>query len=178
MNRTMRWLRGAIGTGATWALLWTLVGTGIALALKVWQPDDFDQGETLTRAIQIFATIGFLSGIGFASVFSIVERRRELNQLSLVRTAMWGAIGSAAIPLLMGANSNQAFITAPLGAVFAVTTLMLARRASNQDNQLPPNSGAEQKKLSSGMFSWASWSRKHKEQSERGREFTFQPAQP
>jgi len=73
----------------------------------------------------------------------IAERNRSLLNLSLLRTASWGAIGAIAVPLLFTiidvvrftySSMNWQFIglalavAAGLGAVCAAATLAMARR--------------------------------------------------
>lgn len=73
--------------------------------------------------------VGFLSGLGFAGLFAFGEKRRTIHELSLGRAALWGFPGAAAVPALTGADVGEGWITGTLGALFAATSLAIARRA-------------------------------------------------
>ena len=126
--RLARWLRGALGVALTWAALWVLVGLAIYAVIRTVDPGDIGPGEGLDRALPILALVGFLSGLGFAALLSLVERRRTLRELSLGRVALWGLLGSAAVPLLMGTDASMGGLTGALGALFAAGSLAIARR--------------------------------------------------
>lgn len=128
MNAWLRRLRGALGIGVTWAGLWTAVGLGLAGALRILRPADFDPGEGLGVILPVLALVGFLSGLGFALLLSLSERKRTAGELSLPRVALWGLLGSAAIPLLLGTDGTMGVLTGLLGAVFASGTVAVARR--------------------------------------------------
>lgn len=128
MNAWLRRLRGALGIGVTWAGLWTAVGLGLAGVLRILRPADFDPGEGLGVILPVLALVGFLSGLGFALLLSLSERKRTLGELSLPRVALWGLLGSAAIPLLLGTDGTMGVLTGLLGAVFASGTVAVARR--------------------------------------------------
>lgn len=105
----------------------------------VYCPPDF-----VIRFLTIWTLWGALSGAIFAVVLAIAERRHTLAELSLARVALWGAIGSLALPaaLTIAEVMQTPFppsewrfvlaalgIAAALGAGCAVGTLALARRA-------------------------------------------------
>ena len=52
----------------------------------------------MIRFLTIWTLWGALSGAIFAVVLAIADRRHTLAELSLVRVAVWGAIGSLALP--------------------------------------------------------------------------------
>lgn len=132
MTTLLRRLRGALGVGATWAALWVACGLGLVGIISIFRPGDIDPGEGLGTMIPVFATVGFLSGLGFAGLLWLAERRRTLPRLSLGRVAVWGMLGSAAIPLLMGTDGSMGVLTGLLGGVFAAGSVAAARR------ELPP----------------------------------------
>lgn len=129
MRRSLRWLRGAVSVGITWALLWVVVGAGIGTIIWWVRPDNIGPGEGPARALPILALIGLLSGLGFSALLSIAERRRALQELSVARVALWGLAGSAGVPLLMGVDASMGLLTGSLGATFAAGSVALARRA-------------------------------------------------
>jgi len=128
MRAFTRWLRGAVSIGLTWAGLWVLIGIVIFAVIRIVHPEDIGPGEGLGTALPILGLVGFLSGLGFAGLFSLGERRRTLRQLSLGRVALWGLLGSAAIPLFMGTDGSMGWVTGLLGATFAAGSVALARR--------------------------------------------------
>lgn len=147
MTDLVRRLRGALGIGVTWEVLWVAVGLVLYTIFRVFQPEDIGPGEGLGTALPIFGLVGFLSGLGFAGVLSLAERRRTVHQLSLGRVALWGLLGGAVIPLLMGTDGSMGWLTGPMGAIFATASVVTARRAAlgNADRrqQLPqPQDGA------------------------------------
>ena len=136
MPTIARWLRGALGIGVTWAALWMLIGVVLWGGFKLFQPGDIDPGEGLSHVLPILGLVGLLSGVGFATVLSLTERRRKLRELSLVRVALWGALGSAAIPLVLGAPAGEGWVASIFGAVFASASVAIARRGSDADKSL------------------------------------------
>lgn len=130
MTKLIRRLRGALGIGLTWGVLWIVVGSAIGVGIAIFQPEDIGPGEGFGRALPIFGLVGFLSGLGFAILISLAERRRTIERLSGLRVMLWGVLGSAAVPLLIGANPGMGWITGPMGALFAATTIAIARRGT------------------------------------------------
>ena len=133
MTRFTRWLRGALSVGVTWAGLWVIIGAGVMTIIYLVDPADIEPGEGPAKALPILAAVGLLSGIGFATLLSLGEGRRPLRELSIIRVALWGALGSAAIPFVMGADGSMGWLTGSLGAIFAAGSLALARRGERPD---------------------------------------------
>jgi hypothetical protein len=136
MGSFLRKLRGIIGTGLTWSIGWAAgwvaVGVGFGVPL----------GSLLGIAVN-GALIGFIAGGSFATVLSIAERHRTLDQLSLKRVALWGFLGGVALPLFFSPRllgSGLPFrmvlttfvlptaVSGLLGAGFAAGSVALARR--------------------------------------------------
>ena len=130
MRRFARWLRGALGIGLTWAGLWVVFGIVVGIVIRIVDPSDIGPGEGPGVVLPILAVVGFLSGLGFAGLFSLAERRRTLTELSPGRAALWGLVGSAAIPLLMGTDGSMGWLTGTLGATFAAASVAIARRGA------------------------------------------------
>ncbi|MGH7553894.1 MAG: hypothetical protein ACREMQ_12790, partial [Longimicrobiales bacterium] len=82
------------------------------------------------RLALMVSTVGFISGSAFALIFSSAERRKSIRDLSVLRSAFWGALGGAALPLLTTMNDSILVNTMPLGAIFAASTVAIARRAA------------------------------------------------
>lgn len=141
MDLILRRLRGMFGMGLTWAVGWAIVMFIIGTIIGVVDPDSIDAGEEPWRMAAIVALVGFLSGTAFAAIFASAERRRKVRELSVLRSAVWGALGGAVLPLLTTMNDSILTNTMPLGALFAAGTVAIARRAALREpepvEQLP-----------------------------------------
>lgn len=133
MNRILRRIRGVVGTGLTWAATWVGLGAGIgALA-----------GLNLQFILQIAlgnSVSGFLAGGAFAVILSVAERNHSLEELSLKRVGLWGAVGAAALSLLplaygvpVGYLLGPILINGAIGAGMAAGSVALARRADRKE---------------------------------------------
>ena len=122
MRNWLRRLRGMLGMAVAWAVAWAV--------------------PALLAGVPLWILAGAISGAGFAVVFATAERERRLEDLSLKRMAVWGALGavvSAAVatPLLLlatgGALEVVPFLIAVsmLGAGSAVGTVAIAKRATD-----------------------------------------------
>jgi hypothetical protein len=127
MMRLLKLLRGAIGMGVTWALAW--FGAGMILGPIIGGTDDVPVPVG-------FAILGFLSGITFSGVLTLVAGRRRLDEMSLGRFAGWGALGGLVLSGMLwvtagpGGESLLLFpVFALAGAGSAAGTLALARKA-------------------------------------------------
>lgn len=130
MKGLVRRLRGALGLGVAWSVVWIAMGVVVFAAISILRPQDIDPGEGLTTALPILAFVGFLAGLGFAILLSLTERRSTFGDLSLTRVALWGLLGAAAIPSLIGADPTNGWTTGPMGAISALATLSIARRGA------------------------------------------------
>jgi hypothetical protein len=128
MGPMTRRIRGALGIGVTWGVMWVGLGLVVSLVIGALRPGDIGSGEGMKTVLPVFGLVGFLSGLGFAAWLSVAERRRTLDQLSLFRVALGGLLGGVAIPLLMGADGSMGWITGPMGAAFAAASVGAARR--------------------------------------------------
>lgn len=138
MKNWLRRIRGAIGMGMCWAAAWFAAGVLLLLVVGFGAADvPFPLG---------FALFGFLAGVTFSGVLSIVGGRRSFDQLSLPRFAGWGAVGGllmsvafALVAALGGAATllgHLAFVGplfAVAGAGSAAGSLALARRAEEPE---------------------------------------------
>ena len=129
MANRLRPLRGAAGIAVTWGSLWAAIGVVLALAIGFLRPEEIDPGEGPVNVAPILGLVGFLSGLGFSALLYMGEKRRTIRELSLGRVALWGALGAAAIPALMGAPIGEGWWTGTLGGLFAAGSVALARRA-------------------------------------------------
>jgi hypothetical protein len=137
MTDLVRRLRGALGIGVTWGVLWATIGLILGFVVGVVSPDQIDPGEGPGRVAAVLGLVGFLSGLGFSSLFIVAERRKTIHDLSLGRVALWGLLGAAVIPLLTGADPSVGLITGPMGALFATTSVVTARRGGLRGAESP-----------------------------------------
>ncbi|MEZ4456503.1 MAG: hypothetical protein R2882_08140 [Gemmatimonadales bacterium] len=133
MGNWLRRLRGALGMGLSWALVWAVVGGGIMEAFV--DPD----GRILDMWPQTLAIPGFVGGVVFSVLLGVAERRRRFDELSLGRFASLGAVtglllGTLVLGLGAGASLplwlRLAAIAAPIVALStgsAAGVLALAR---------------------------------------------------
>ena len=131
--KLFRRLRGALGVGVTWGVLWALIAFVIGLLIGVFDPDSIDAGESPLMMAAIVGTVGFVCGLIFSAILALAENRKTLRDLSPWRAAIWGMLGSAALPLLTGMQDSVALNTVPLGAIFAAGSVAIARRAALRD---------------------------------------------
>ncbi len=140
----MKWLRrirGLLGVGVTWGALWGGIGAAIGFVVGLVNPAMWNYMNPVEFWGLGLAAYGFLSGVGFGGLLSLREGRRTLGDLSLKRVALWGVLGSAAVPLVFGALGffeagttvrdivTAMMLTAGLGGTFAPGSIAIARRA-------------------------------------------------
>jgi peptidoglycan/LPS O-acetylase OafA/YrhL len=141
MTKWLRRIRGAIGTGLTWAVAWGGVGTIVMLGFLLRTGSRPDAPFPL-----VFGVFGFVAGVIFSGVLGLVEGRRRFDQMSLPRFAAWGAAGgfllAAAFVLAVSLTGDPAFLwnLVVVGPLFAVAaagsaagSLALARRAQDPE---------------------------------------------
>ena len=128
MSHFVRRLRGALGLATTWGAAWAAISVAFALALGIARPEEIAAGEGPAQVAVVLGLAGFLAGLGFAAFLLLCEKRRTIHALSLGRVALWGFLGAAAVPVLLGADIGEGWITGTLGAIFAAASLALARR--------------------------------------------------
>jgi hypothetical protein len=130
MPRWLRRVRSAVVVGLIWAIGWGFVGGGVMETIV--DPN----GRIADIWPAVLGIPGFFGGVLFSVVFSIAERRRRFDELSLPRFGAWGAVAGAllAVPAI-AAFGLGAGIIGPLtilGAASASGTLALARRADDR----------------------------------------------
>ena len=154
MNKWMRRLRGALGMGLTWAVLWAVCGVLIGVtsvllpALPFWKPFF----EVFDAPLPALAVPGFFGGALFSIVLGVAGRHRRFDELSLPRFTALGALGGLMLSLLpaamvavglanmdaergIGLWQLTSMISGPLillSANSASASLMLARKAERQ----------------------------------------------
>ena len=130
MTTLLRRLRGLLGVGLSWAILWGLVIFAIGTVISIVDPGSIDAGEEPWRMVlTIVAPIGFISGITFGTVLMATERKKTIRDLSLWRVALSGAVAGGLLPAL-GLIDAPLENTIPLGAIASTLTVALARRGA------------------------------------------------
>jgi len=141
MNKLLQKLRGLLGVGITWGTLWAGIGAGIGVVIGVVRPEVWQWTNPIFEWAVGMGLYGLVSGIGFGTLLTLREGRNTLSNLSLRRTALWGLIGGAVVPLMFGAAGmfpagttlldvlGAVGVTGFLGATFASTSVAIAKRA-------------------------------------------------
>jgi hypothetical protein len=129
MDALLRKLRGLMGVGLTWGILWAMVMAAIGVIFWVVDPDSIDPGEGPLIASAIVGFQGFVAGVGFGLLLSFAETRKRMLDLSLIRVAIWGMLASAALPFLTGMPIGMLWFVCLLGAASASASVAIARRA-------------------------------------------------
>ena len=137
MPSVLRRLRAMAVLGLSWGVVWAGLGAALGVIFGLVRPQDIGPGESPAAIARILGVAGFISGAGFALTLSLLERGRTLLQVSLRRVALWGAAGGAIIPLLTTVHDSQVFWTCPLGALLAMSSVQLARRAERRQLAQP-----------------------------------------
>jgi hypothetical protein len=169
MNICLHRIRGLIGTGVTWSIPWgVLTGLieGTATYFLASPPEALSR---LGFAIQggIAASIagsimGFGTGVLFSVVLMAAERRGAIDDLKMGRFAAWGATagGAGSLPLIALAATGPGHlgvavaaislgVFATMGAVFASSTLAIAR-SDNQSDEAVLHNGSAPPAVSAG----------------------------
>lgn len=143
MGSWIKRIRGAIGVGLTWSVVWGLFGGIVGLVMGF---PEFGLDVAIFFAWRD-AAMGFLGGATFATVLRLTEGRRRFDELRLSRFAAWGGLGGGLIGIgylgawwLFGGVAVDAaaipWLTIPtlLGAGSAAGSLALAR--ATEDGRL------------------------------------------
>ncbi len=139
MKKWLKRIRGAVGMGLTWAIAWfgggALIGV-VAMVLGI------SPAIAVLENAAAFEIMGFIGGAAFSVVLGIAEGRRRFDEMSLLRFAGWGAVGSflLTLPLLLLSDPlpldwvfGISGVVALMGAGSAAGSLALARRADDRE---------------------------------------------
>lgn len=144
MRQSLRRIRGAVGMGLIWALVWAPVA--VVIGTRIIDPDNsMDEMWVMVGALP-----GFLSGVAFSVLLGIAARRRRLDELSVARVGGWGAVAGLLIgmlPFLLGDRGGRPMLPLALVVILTITllsalsaagSLALAQRAQRRE---PPGGG-------------------------------------
>lgn len=134
MSKSIRKLRGVVGLGLTWGILWAGLFLLMVAIIGLFRPGDIDRGEGPLDVLPVGALVGVVSGVVFGAMLAVAENGKAVTSLSRGRVAMWGILGSAVFPLATG-RPEMVIILCPISAAIAVTLVALARRAVARDDQ-------------------------------------------
>lgn len=132
MRRFLRRIRGIIGTGLIWAAGFVGFFT-VAQLVRVGMTLQIFPGLAFRWAIY-----GFLTGGTFAGILALTERHRKLEDLSLRRVALWGAVGGFLITCVWASIYGMMpplwtlSEVSLLSAVFSSGSVALARRGDTK----------------------------------------------
>src|SRR5687767_13205841 len=79
--------------GLAWAIAWAPIA--VLIGTLIVDPDN--STDEMWAAIGAYP--GFLCGVIFYAMLGIAERGRRLDQLSLARASVWGALGGILVGL-------------------------------------------------------------------------------
>lgn len=143
---SLRRLRGALGTGLTWAVGWGALGAVHGFLVGIFNPRYWTLANPIVDTALGYSIAGLIAGTGFSALIGWLGRRSTLEQLSRTRVALWGAAGGALVPVLVhltrGLTSSAgwgdvaltASVTAILGTGSALASLWAARRSPERDH--------------------------------------------
>ena len=104
----LKQVRGAVGITLFWTVMWCLLGVmvGTWRYLVAGFSDVIVDGHLvrlpaapmISRIVLTWTIWGAISGLLFAVILSVAERRRSIDQLSSLRLCAWGALGAVALP--------------------------------------------------------------------------------
>ena len=128
MKTWLRRVRGAVGMGLLWALLWAPVA--VLIGTRIVDPDDsMDEMWWMVGALP-----GFLSGVVFSAVLGTVARRRRLDELSVARVGGWGAVAgllTGILPFLLGDRGGRPLWPLAVAVIPSITLLSAASAAAS-----------------------------------------------
>jgi hypothetical protein len=131
-----RRLRGVLGIGLAWGLIWAAIFATLSAVVGAVRPQVIDAGEGPLDVWPVGAMVGLVSGIAFGILLGLAENHRAIPAIPPGRAALWGIVGSAVFPLLTG-RPDQVFVLCPIGAVLALASILIARKAAPRDPGRP-----------------------------------------
>ena len=96
MKMLLRRIRGAVGMAATWTVAWTVLGI-CSRAMHGTESGEFPSLNAFLWNGLRWAIIGAIGGLVFGFCLS-TDARPKIQQLSVRRAGMWGALSALAFP--------------------------------------------------------------------------------
>lgn len=135
MSNTLNAMRRVLGIGVAWGILWLAFWAVVMAVIGILDPDSIDPGEG-TMFLTIFGPMGFFSGVAFAILLLLSERRRAAAAPSWVRVAGWGILATAIVQTAylghgdqgLTANSLLALVFSVLGGGITLIWLVITQR--------------------------------------------------
>lgn len=128
MKRWLRRIRGAVGMGLLWAVVWAPVA--VLIGTLIVDPDNsMDEMWWMVGALP-----GFLSGVTFSAVLGMAAGRRRLDELSIARVGGWGAVAGLLIgilPFLLGDRGGRPVWPLAVVVISSITLLSAASAAGS-----------------------------------------------
>lgn len=119
--------RGVALISLIWAPMWAVMFGALLLALEhLLGPND---EPSIIFMMWTIGQVGFVSGALFGVLLAVGENGKAVEQISLVRVTLWGALSAAVFPVMTG-RANQVFWTCSFGVIVAVVMVAAARRAA------------------------------------------------
>ena len=142
MKKWLGRIRGAVLMGLTWAVGWTLLGMlGVVVFYTIFP----SLPNVVDLWIPVFAYPGFLCGAVFSTVLGIAEGRRRLDELSLSRVGVLGAVSGVLVgvlPLVLGSSEASGLPAWLLGVVIVGSLTLLSAASADGSLALANGGGA------------------------------------
>jgi hypothetical protein len=128
-------IRESLVVALSWGMLFALIGMTIGYVIWYFDPDSIDPGEHPIVIGGIIGVLGLMCGALSAAVVFAGRRVQSLRQVSLGQCVLWGAIASAAVPLVTWVPNGMVPMSALMGVVAALATHAIFRRPIDLSEQ-------------------------------------------
>lgn len=122
----LRRIRAALVTGVLWFIVWA--PAGVLLSVAVDPNGSMDEPWALITGYP-----GFLGGVVFSLVLAVAGRSRRLEELTIARVSVWGALAGAivgTVPFLIGTPTERIPTWLLATGVITASTLLSASSAA------------------------------------------------
>jgi len=124
----LRRLGRALILAVGWMIGWAAFGAMLALVVGRLDPETIDPGEGPAVFARTLGGVGALCGFLFGLLLTVMERRRPLHEVSLLRAQIWGFVAGVSVPLLSsGIEDSVIPNTALLGILSGLVSAVVAR---------------------------------------------------
>ena len=135
MKKWPRRVRGMIGMGLIWAMVWC--GAGLIMLLGIFLVGA--PGADVPFPLG-FGLLGFCAGVTFSGILGVIEGRRRFDQMSLPRFGVLGGVGGLLLAGVFVLVTDLGWgVLVVLGPVFGLSgagcatgSLALARMAEDE----------------------------------------------